>query len=106
MVACAIKPCDQRLISQAALRDGGFAHSVEQLGRLLVGMKLFKGKSSKRRESRGRKAPKAQVFSFPNAGANDNAAGVGTRLLPLPFPFPASRLCFGLERGLIDRHCR
>ena len=37
-------------------------------------------------------APKAQVFSFPNAGASDDAAGVGARLLPLPFPFPASRL--------------
>ncbi len=36
----------QRLIPQAALRDGGFAHSVEQLARLLVGMQLFKGKIS------------------------------------------------------------
>src|SRR6266849_2529973 len=42
----------QRLIPQAALRDGGFAHSVEQLARLLVGMKLFKGQISKLRYRR------------------------------------------------------
>jgi hypothetical protein len=100
----------QRLISQAALRDGGFAHSVEQLARLLVGTKLFKGQISKvrhrrllsksgagagddeRRESREAVAPKAQAFSFPNAGVSDDAAGVGTRLLPVPLPFPAFRL--------------
>ncbi len=36
------------------------------------------------------RAEGASFFFPPNAGASDNAAGVGTRLLPLPSSVPSS----------------
>src|SRR5438067_2786756 len=42
----------QRLIPQAALRNGRFANGVEQLSRLLVSMQFLKGKISKVRHRR------------------------------------------------------
>ena len=81
----------QRLIPQAALRNCGFAHSIEQLSRLLVSMQFLKRKTSNELESLERSAPKAQVFLSQPAGASDNAEGVGTRLLlPLPVASPFS----------------
>ena len=46
--------------------------------------------------------PQRRLFLSQNAGASDNAAGVGARL-PLPFPLPASSF---QAMGLSDEHCR
>jgi len=95
------------LIPQAAHRDCRFTDSIEKLSRLLVSDQLFEWKISKVRHrrllSKAEQEPamtndwnpvkqprrRRRFFLSQNAGASDNAEGVGARLpFPLPLPLP------------------